>query len=303
MLWLTITISAYFILAVVYLFDKYLLKGSIPNPKVFAFYVGILGGLSFILIPFIGFYIPGIKQIIISLLAGLSFIYGLFWFYKALYSFETSRVVPAIGGLVPFFSFGLIYIFSFGKANLSLSGNIAFIFLILGSVLVTIKKEKFISLKSFKISAIAAFLFALSTVLVKYVYLSQPFWNGFIWTKVGGFLMAVIFFLFGPEIKEEIFKRKISFKKKTAGLFLSSQVAGSGANIMQNWAIALAPLAYVAVINALQGVQYVFLFIFTIFLSLKFPEILKEEISKKIILQKVLAILLIGIGLVLLVYK
>jgi hypothetical protein len=116
-------------------------------------------------------------------------------------------------------------------------------------------------------------------------------------------LAAVIFFLFAPEIKREIFRKKISFKKKTAVIFLSSQIAGAGAGILQNWAIALAPLVYVALISALQGVQYVFLFILTVFLSLKFPRILKEEISGKIIFQKIFAILSICIGLAILVFK
>jgi len=59
-------------------------------------------------------------------------------------------------------------------------------------------------------------------------------------------------------------------------------------------------LAYVPVIHALNGTQYVFLFIFSIFLSLKFPQILKEEISKEVLFQKIIAILLIGGGLTLL---
>jgi hypothetical protein len=56
-------------------------------------------------------------------------------------------------------------------------------------------------------------------------------------------------------------------------------------------------------INALQGVQYVFLLIFAIILSFKLPKILKEEISREIIFQKVAAILLIGAGLILIALK
>ena len=75
---------------------------------------------------------------------------------------------------------------------------------------------------------------------------------------------------------------------------------GAGASILQNWAIFLAPLVYVAIINALQGINYAFLLVFIIFLSLKFPKILKEEVSREILFQKIIAILLIGGGLVLL---
>jgi hypothetical protein len=45
------------------------------------------------------------------------------------------------------------------------------------------------------------------------------------------------------------------------------------------------------------------LLIFAVFLSFKFPHILKEEFSGKILFQKIFAILLIGVGLALLAIK
>lgn len=317
--WLIVAIFAYFILAVVFLVDKYLLVGAIPNPKVYVFYVGILGILVLVLIPFVGFYLPEKSQIILGLLAGAVFIYGLFWFYKTLQIFEPSRVVPAVGGLTPLFVFGLIYFFTLGQGVLSFRELMAFILLVLGSVLINLKKERLIGLKSLKFSALTAFLLALSFVLIKYVYLAQSFWNGFIWRSLGGFLMAICFFIFFPEIRKEIFKkftpyrpaesgtgaRRERFPKKTAVIFLSNQAAGAGAAILQNWAIALVPLIYLPLINALQGSQYAFLFVFAIILSFTQPFLaeragLKEEISREIILQKIIAISLIGGGLVLL---
>ena len=300
MSWILIAISAYLILAIVSLVDKYLLVGPIPNPKVYTFYIGVLGVLVLFLAPFVGFSVSQPGQIILSLLAGAIFTYGLFWFYKALRDFEASRVVPAIGGILPLFTLGIVYIFSAGKETLGYFEFFAFILLILGSILITYERSKKISFKSLQISAIAAFFLSLSFVLTKYVYLAQPFWSGFIWIRIGGFLMAISFFLLFKEIREEIFKKKVSFKKRTIGVFLSNQAMGAGAGILQNWAIFLAPLVCVAIVNALQGVQYVFLLMFTVLLSLKFPQILKEEISKKILFQKIISILLIGGGLVLL---
>lgn len=293
MTWLIITISFYLILAIVFLVDKYLLTGLIPNPGVYTFYVGVLGVLALILAPFVGFYIPTPYQIVLSLSAGAIYIYALFWFYKALSLFEASRVVPAISGLVPLFTFGLVYFSSLEKETLSLRGTIALILLVLGSIFITLEKKKLINLKGFQISVLTALLLSSAFTLTKYVYLGQSFWNGFIWTKIGGFLTAFLFFIFMPKIRKEIFREKATFQKRTFGIFILNQTAGAGANILQNLAFALAPLAYIAVINALQGIQYVFLLIFTAILSIKFPQILKEEISKKIILQKVAAIFLI----------
>jgi len=314
--WLLAAISAYLILAIVFLVDKYLLVGPIPNPKVYTFYIGTLGILVLILAPFVGFYIPELSQIILSLFCGALFIYGIFWLNIALRLFEASRVIPAIGGILPTFSFLLIYIFSGGKEIFTIWEFLAFILLIFGGVLIVYpsaekggeeqmffdyEKAK-ISLKSLRISAMAAFFLALSFVLAKYVYMAQPFWSGYIWIRIGGFLMAMSF-LFTRRVRDELFKVKMNFPKKTAVIFLSNQVAGASANILQNWAIALSPLIYVAIINALQGVQYMFLLMFAVLLSLKFPRILKEEISRGILLQKILAILLIGAGLALLAFK
>jgi len=299
MLWLAITISAYFILAIVFLVDKYLLVSAIPNPKVYAFYIGFLGIAVLLLIPFIEFYIPGPWQILLAFISGATFVYGILWFFKGLKLFDASRIVPAVGGILPIFTFLLIFLFSGGKETFNFWEIVSFLLLICGSILITYERSKKISLKSFNISIIAAFFFALSFVFSKYVYMQHPFLMGLVWIRIGGVLTALAL-LFSRELRSEIFKKEMGLQKKTVAIFLSSQAAGGGANILQNWAVALAPLIYVAFINALQGMQYVFLLFFTIFLSLKFPQILKEEISKEILLQKIIAILLIGGGLVLL---
>ena len=299
MTWLIVAILAYLILALVFLIDKYLLVQSIPDPKIYAFYIGILGFVVLLLVPFINFYLPTPWEALLAFISGASFIFGIFWFFKGLKLFESSRIVPAVGGILPIFTFLLIYIFSKGKETLNPAGFLAFVFLVSGSFLITYQKNKKISLDSLRISIIAALFLAVSFVFAKYVYISSSFLVGLVWIRVGGILGALIFLL-NPSLRKAIFKGKIALQKKTALIFLSNQAAGGGANILQNWAVALAPLSYIAFINALQGIQYLFLLIFAAFLSLKLPQILKEEISKEILFQKIIAILLIGGGLVLL---
>jgi len=303
MTWIFITILAYFLFSVVFLVDKYLLTSSIPNPKVYVFYVGALGTLAILLVPFTGFYFPENKEILLGILSGFSFICGLFWFFKGLSIYEASRVAPAVGGLIPLFIFILIFIASKGQATLSLPHTLAFLLLVSGSIVIISERNKFINLKSLKISALSAFLLSLSFVFLKYLFLAAPFWTGFILKSLGGTLAALCFFIIFPEIKEVILKPKEKSSKKTGVIFLANQSVGAGASILQNWAVSLAPLAYIAFINALQGIQYVFLLIFAAFFSFKFPRLLKEEISKAVIIQKIAAILLIGAGLALLAIK
>jgi len=311
MLWLIITICAYLVLAAVYLVDKYLLEKSIPDPKLYSFYIGLLGVSAVILGFFIDFYIPGIRFLLFSILTGVFFIFALFWFYRTLQLFEASRVVPAVGGLTPLFSLALVYFLSRGGIVLNVWKTLALFILIGGSILISYKPDKRGLKNTFKtvlFCSIAAFLMALFFVMSKYVYNASPsFLFGFIWMRVGGGIAALIFLIVSEQVRGEFLKwfrlsRSVSDKKKsnsqkTAVVFITNQIFGATGSVLQNLAVFLAPtVAYVSLINALQGTQYLFLFVFIWVLSLKLPNIIKEDISKKAIIQKLLAILLIGTG-------
>jgi len=296
MLWLPIIVSAYFIFAVNNLIDNFLLLGP-PNPKSYSFYVGTLGILVLLLIPFVNFSVPETNQIILALVAGVLYVLALFSLFYSLEYYEPSRVVPAIGAILPLCTFGLVYFFSNEEVFLGIKEILAFSALILGSFLISFSKKQKISFQSFKIAALAGFLFSLTFFLSKYVYLAQPFWSGFIWMRIGSFL-AGICFLITKEVREEIFQRKFTFEKKTGALFLLNQGAGAGGFILQNFAISLAGLIYLPFINALQGLQYVFLFLLVFFLTKKFPRISEEKFTKEIIIQKGVSIGLIVLGLI-----
>ena len=292
MSWLLVTIIAYFLFAISALGDKYLLAGA-PEPKVYSFYVGVLGGLILILTPFVGFYLPGTYELILCLFTGVIYLVAIFSIFQGLEDFEASRVIPAIGGFLPFFTFLFIYVFSNGKEILGIKEIVALIFLIIGSILISYNSEKKFPFKSLKISALAALFLSLMFVLSKYVYLMLPFWTGFIWIRVG-VLLSALFFLFSKVVRKDVFTKKSTFNKKTSIIFVINQGFGAGGAMLQGWGIALAPLAFLSVINALQGIQYVFLFIFTLI----FFKVLKEKISRKIIIQKLIAIGFIVSGLI-----
>ncbi|MFH1192615.1 MAG: hypothetical protein V1655_04040 [bacterium] len=301
MSWLIVAILSYFLFSFVALTDKFLLSGP-PNSKIYTFYAGTLGSLIIILIPFVGLSFLDLPKTIFTLATGVFFVFSLFFIYEGLKKYEASRIVPAIGGITPIFAFFITLIMSQGKETLPIKGLAALLLLTLGSIAISLDFSKKISYASLKISAIASLFLALYFVFAKYVYLMFPFWHGLIWIKIGS-LIAALFFLFSREVRQEIFKKrekKSSFTKKTGALFIINQGFGATAAILQNWAIALAGVSFVSVVIALQGVQYLFLFFLALLLSWKFPEILKEETSKKIIMQKIISILLICVGLAML---
>ncbi len=294
--WLLIAITAYLIYAVVFIIDKFLLSQTKLEPSVYAFYIGILSGLAaLILIPF-DFNIISIEQTVISFIAGILFVLAVLFFYKSIQIGEVSRIAPIIGGAVPIFTLILTYLF-LGE-RLTANQLIAFSLLVLGGVIMLWPRKKIGTVQRLPLAILSALLFAGSFVLTKFIYNNQSFINGFVWIRIGGILGAG-FLLFWPNTRKIIFQVSKSIKLKTVELAVFNKCLSALAFILLNYAIYLGS---VALINALQGVQYVFLLIIALFLSKKFPEIIREQISQEVVIKKILAILFISIGLGILVF-
>jgi len=320
-MWLIITISAYFINAGVYVADKFLLSKKIHSSITYAFYVGIWSIFNFVILIF-NPWMPSLRELSLDLLAGLLFLATLVFWYKALHQSEATRVVPIVGALVPIFSFLFSYIF-LGQ-SLNERQLLAFIILIIGGIMISIKYTRFwMFRKIFEKfrnifgnilggiharyrptrrlilnSVISALFFAVYYVLIKYIYLHQPFIGAFVWSRLGTFI-GVILILFAPGWRRLIIKHQRGVKTpKNLTFFLSIRILAGLAFIMLNWAISL---GNVALVNSLQGTQYVFLIILVLFLSVKFPKILKEELGRGVLIQKTIGIMLVSAGLYMLI--
>jgi drug/metabolite transporter (DMT)-like permease len=302
MTWLILTILAYFFLAIVVLFDRYFLVGKIPNPKVYTFNVGILWFLlCLLLIPF-GITIPGISLMILGLGAGLVRILAILFLTESIIRGEVSRAVPTIGGLLPVFSFFLFFLYFPRSEILNLSQLLAFVLLVLGSVMISLKKFslKIFTFENLKYPITSAFLFALNFFLMKILFLKIDFLTGFFLTLVGGGLGAIFFLIFS-QTRESIFAQKVA--PKISGFFILGQILGGLGVFSQFYAVSLVKPGQVPLINALEGIRYVFLLFFVFILSFWKPELLKEEMKGTILLQKIAAVLLISLGLLFLFLK
>jgi drug/metabolite transporter (DMT)-like permease len=320
-MWLLIAISAYFINAGIYVADKFLLSRKIHSSIVYTFYVGIWSIFNFAILIFDP-YLPTFRELILDLFAGALFLLTLVFWYKALHQSEATRVVPVVGALVPIFSFILSYIFL--DATLSERQFLAFIILIIGGILISVKQTRFYYLKEVNArfrklfgdvfgsihaeyrptrrlvfnSIWSALFFAAYYVLIKYVYTTQPFIGAFVWSRLGSFLGVLVILLI-PDWRAMINEHKSHAKKpKSLAFFLSVRLLAAAAFIMLNYAISLGD---VAIINSLQGTQYIFLLIIVLFLSRKFPKILKEELWGGVLFQKIVGTALIGVGLYMLI--
>ena len=297
--WILITILAQFLYSIVSIVDKYLVSNTILKPIAYTFYVGIFQVLFLALIPITGFTFPESKYLIVGILNGSLFILALLVFYRAVWLSEVSRIIPIIGGAIPIFTFFLAY--AFLNEKLSFWQFIAFLFFVLGGVLMSSKftVKDIVVVKGFYFAIFAAFLFAIYYSVTKFLFLHIPFIDGFMILQVGGFLGALAL-LISSKNRKIIFSTPKTIKKKTTYLFISNKILAALAAVMIFYAISIKE-SDVAIINSLQAIQYVFLLIFAFILSKKLPNLYNEQVGKKVIAQKLLAIGLIGVGLVLLV--
>jgi len=298
-MWILVTILAYFFLAVVSLFDRYFLVGPMPSSKVYTFNVGIFGFIFCLLFLFFGTNLPAANVVFLGLLAGAIRMLAVLFLTTSITKSEISRVVPAVGGLQPIFSFFLFFFFLPQSRILNIYQIAAFILLILGTVLISVKKfdKEFFNFQTLKYPITASFLYSLTFFLTKNLFLKTSFLSGIFLILFGGGLVVLSFLVF-PKSRETILNQKMS--GKLSSLFILGQIIGGTAIILQYYAVFLAKPGQVPLINALEGTRYVFLLFFVFLLSGWKPQLLKEEVSKEAFLPKVLAVLLIGGGLALL---
>ncbi len=300
--WIFIVIAAHFFSAAIFIFDRYLLKRGFPNPLNYAFYVGILSIVVLLLVPF-GFFVPTSNQIIVSIAGGIVWVLATIIFYTALHKGESSRVVPTVGGLIPLFTLALSFIF-LGE-RLSAKELIAFCFLVSGGLLLSILVEK--NHANFKNQEIhltktslpvlgAALAFAIYFVITKSVFSQLGFVNSLIWIRLGAFLGALLL-LIPASFRKMIFQKGETVKVRAFELFLCARILGVASGLLMYWAIFLGS---VTLVNSLQGTQYLFLLVLAFLLFKKILS-LKEQFEKGVLAQKIIAIILIGIGLAILI--
>jgi drug/metabolite transporter (DMT)-like permease len=295
--WISVALSGYFLLAFTGVADKFFVSKVVRQPVAYAFFTAITGPFSLILLLF-GGKILHLQDFLVALLAGIFFIIGVYNSYSAISRSSVSRVVPIQAALIPIFSFCLAYFIL--DEHLNFVQTSGFLFLVVGAVLMSLRRDDNGAWTTTALfyASMSALFFALASVLTKYIF-ALPYSNfvtGMAWTRVG-FIIPVPFMLLFKNNRKAIFNAPKEAGVKNVVLYYSSRATGTLGGFLQNYAV---KLGSVSIVNAMQGVQFVFLLILTTFMSIYYPKVLKERIDLETTIIKGLAILSIGGGLLLL---
>ncbi len=291
-MWLPIAILSYALNAGSLVTDKFLLSKKVTRPSVFAMIICLMGVFAAVLLPF-GWQTPTLHQFALEIAAGLIFAGGLLTMFVALDKGESSRVVPFLNGLQPIFLLPMAWLLL--NENISERFLLAFLLIVAGSILITWGKGK-AKKQAYAWAIFSALLFAISIVLSKIAFNSAgSFITPFVMTRFGSAIFA-LGLIFWPGnirlLKEEL--RKPS--EQSVWLVICGQTAGALGSLLYNLAIAISVNA-TALINALQGMQYVFLLLIVAVVTRLHPKALNEKMTRKILIQKIIATALIVAGL------
>lgn len=290
--WIPVALIAYLANAGAAITDKFLLKRLIPHPAVYAFFVSLMGGVAVLAAPFVLEDAPSVV-VAASALSGFAFTGALFFYYTALKENEASRIVPLVGGLVPLIVLALAWtLLGESLGALQIGG---FAFVVLGTAVLAEEgsTRRRLGPRAIGFGSLAAILFAVSTIAMKYVYTIHPFGSGLVWRGLGGVAAALALF-FIPVNRRRIISEIRNPEVETGGVFFLGQGFALAGFLLVNYAFSLGP---VSLVQALAGVQYTALFFGTVLLSYVAPRVMREPHTRREVAIKSGGIAVIAVGL------
>jgi uncharacterized membrane protein len=308
MTWILLATGAQLINAVVAIFDKYLVtdKKALPRPFVYAFYscivtsfwvviyfLGLLPGMAALGVPqFSNVETPTIQVVGMAFLAAYTFFMALVSLYNALKLADASDVMPVIGAVSAIATFGMSYLFL--DARLSQNFVWGIILLAIGTLLVS--QVRFTA-DIIRDTIHSGLFFALHFIAMKGLFDETSFDDGFFWSRICLVLFALSLLLV-PAYYDKIRAQTKTTSARTGVLVFANKILAGVAAFML---LKATDWGDVAVVQALDGLKFVFILIISLFFGRFIPESAGEnENDLQTLGRKFLYVSVICIGFVIL---
>lgn len=282
------------------LLEKYFKKGGVGTLLLFSSLI------SATVLPFLFlmdksvFDVDIIKIIVLSIVGILNVL--VLWFYFIALKDEEASIVVVFYQLIPIYG-GILGYFILGEKLTSMQ-LISMAIIILGTSIISFEIDsdnKFkLRRKTILPMLAAGFCWALGSVLFKFVAIEEKlvrslFWEHLMLTVVGLFL-----FIFVRSYRVNFIESIRMNSKAILSLNFLNEGLYIAGNIVVAFAYLLAPVGLVLLTESFQPI---FVFTIGVFLTVFFPGVTTEKIHIKHILQKIIAIIITGIGTYLLLMK
>jgi len=300
MTWFFIALVAPFLWAFVNIADNYLVANFSEREKerssgglvLFSSLAGIfIAGV-------IGIFNVGIFEIpttdkILLFITGILTIAWIILYLFALEIEETSTVVPWFL-TVPVFGYILGYLILGEELSWhQLLGSGVVIFGLIFILVDFSGNKKKIKVKPAFYMLFACFLVAVSGIIFKYVTVEGNFWVSSFWEYFGLGMTGFLIYVFVPKFRREFLHMNSKGGLKIFTLNIITEAFTVAGNLLTNFALLLAPVAMVYLVGSFQPAIVLF---FTILSTKFFPHILREDLSKKVLIPKIIAIIIMILG-------
>lgn len=300
--WFFIALAAPFLWAFVNISDQYLVAKYSVNRRgsgglvLFSSLIGIfVAGIILIFVKDV-FDISLLDKFLLILSGGIS----IAWIILYLFALEIESVSTVVSWFLSVPIFGYILGYVFLGETLSTKQLLGSLIILSGVFLVSMdfreQKKKFKWESAFYM-LIACLLIAVIGVIFKYVTVENNFWVSSFWEYAGLGFFGIILFLLVPKYRNEFMIMNKKGGLKIITLNTASETLTIIGNLLTNYAILLAPVAMVYLVGSFQPAILLFL---TLFSTKFFPHIVKEDMTKRVLIPKIISVLIITAGSILL---
>lgn len=308
MSWILLVTVAQFLNAVVAVADKYLVTDErrMPKPFVYAYYTSLVTAF-WLLIYFLGFIpffqsygvpslynvkLPTLEVVAMAFFSAYTFFMALVSLYGTLKRADTSDVMPVVGSVSAIGTFGLA-VFFLGADH---SPNFMWGILLLAGGTLLVSHLRFSS--HIALAAVhSGLFFALHYIAMKGMFLTTNFDDAFFWSRIALVLFALSWLLvpnYLTLIKEQ--KKKIS--RNTGLMVFGNKILAGVASFM---ILKATDWGDVAVVQALDGLKFVFILLIGVLFARLLPESVGERDQKpSTMIRKFSFVAIICVGYILL---
>lgn len=302
MQWFFIALGAPFLWAMVNIFDQYLVDRYSTGTRgsgglvLFSSLIGIVvAGTIGIFTPGV-FNIPLLDKVLLVTTGGLT----IAWVILYLFTLEIEEISSVVPWFLTIPIFGYILGYVFLGETLTTQQQLGSLVTMLGVLLISIdfsKQNKGFKWRPALYMIGACIMLAVSGIIFKYVTIGENFWISSFWEYAGLGLFGVLIYMFVPKYRNEFKLMNKEGGRNILALNITSELMTIMGNLLTNYAILLAPITMVYLVGSFQPALVLIL---TIFTTKFFPNILKEDISKSVLIYKWLAIGIMLVGSVIL---
>jgi len=275
-----------------YLVERYFKDSSVAVLLVFTALIGL------VMLPFILYWQPAVlalpvKDCTIIAFSGVLYMSAMYFYLQALQGDEASVVAPFFQA-GPLFAYALAYLVlgeTLSRIQL-LGGGL----IVAGGLLLSIHPGGGkVRLRLVLLMLACAFILAVSSVIFKAFAVQDQFWSTTFWTYLGEALFGV-WLLALPAQRRQFFALLRSNTGAVLGVNAANELINLGGGLGMRYAVLLAPLSLV---QAIGSTTTLFVFLFGVLLSLFWPKLGREDLSRRDLLQKGVSASLITAGVVL----